>query len=270
MVDTVRTVNLADIVVDPDIQPRVGGLDAAHIRSLEETPDAWPPVTVVKYGSKLLLVDGNHRFASAQNLGLLSIAANVVELSDNEDPYALAFRLNLGHGRPLTLADRRAFAEHVLRTQPELSDRAIGEMTSLSGNTVTALRRELEADAQIEHPSERIGRGGYVYRDTTRELGEMPEESLGERAGNLATRMLSGPERLRQRTITSYLRRVTTAISDKASLPDWTDPREAIAACTAVLGVEKASEQGVNLGSGAASLLEVALGLGYNPDADDV
>ncbi len=69
---------LGELDVDPDVQPRIGGLDAAHVRALEENPEAWPPLVVVANGKRFTLVDGAHRAAAAQNLELASIRIQVV------------------------------------------------------------------------------------------------------------------------------------------------------------------------------------------------
>src|SRR5262245_21861905 len=155
MGDEVTIAQLATtaIHVNPDLQPRVGGLDAGHVRSLEETPDQWPPVAVVRHGSGYLLVDGFHRLPAAQTHGKDSVAATVLDVPEDGDLRSLAFRLNLGDGRPLALADRRAYAAHILRTRPEMSDRAIGELAGLSGNTVTVVRRQLEEADEIDTPT---------------------------------------------------------------------------------------------------------------------
>src|SRR5215207_2670296 len=111
-------VRLQDLKVNPSLQPRVGGTDAAHVRTLEEAPNSWPPLRVVLRGETSLLVDGYHRLEAAKKLGLESIRVEVVQVAPDEDLHELAFRLNATHGRPLSLADRRAFAERLLHAQP--------------------------------------------------------------------------------------------------------------------------------------------------------
>lgn len=258
------TLLLKDITVDSSLQPRVAGLDTSHIRSLEETPEAWPPVTVVQQGNKYLLLDGFHRLAAAQNLELETLAAEVAEAQADTDLATLAFQLNLKHGRPLSLQDRRAFASHILYTRPELSDRAIGEMAALSGNTVTAIRRELESRAQIERPAERVGRGGYVYTEPERQPGELPARGLGTSLADAAARLFSGPERAKQRNWAMYLEHLADALEDRFSLPNWegAEATEIAEACRRVLGDEKANELANDLHSGATDLLEVAVQLG--------
>lgn len=120
-VNATLEVALARVVVDPDLQPRVGGLDSDHVAALQENPEAWSPLVVVDDGG-YLLVDGFHRFAAAQNLGLQSVRVEVCEAPNDGDLRALAFALNATHGRPLTLADRRAEAERRLQAEPAVSN----------------------------------------------------------------------------------------------------------------------------------------------------
>ena len=112
------TVKTDRILVDPALQPRTAGLDPDHIAALQECPDSWPPLVVVERGGYLLL-DGFHRFAAAQNLGLDSLSVEVREVPEDADLRALAFALNASHGRPLTLADRRAEAQRLLSAEPQ-------------------------------------------------------------------------------------------------------------------------------------------------------
>ncbi len=262
--------SLAAITIYPDLQPRVGGLDPAHIRSLEETPDAWPPVVVVRHESGYLLIDGFHRLAAAQNLGRQSITAEVLDPPADGDLRGLAFRLNLHHGRPLSLADRRAYAAHILQTRPELSDRAIGEMAALSGNTVTAIRRALEAAAQIERPTERVGRGGYVYREPDHQPGELPDQGLGATLGDVAATLFSSAERVRQRRWTSYLQRLATALCDQYAVPGWTEATlgDIVRGCRLVLGDEKARTLAQQLGPSARNVVTIAELLGDEVSAE--
>src|SRR5215207_6390463 len=121
--ETVSEVQIGRLTVDPSLQPRVGGTDAAHVRALEEAPDSWPPLKAVPRDEAYLLVDGYHRLEAARNLRLESVRVEVVKVPSDEDLHELAFRLNATHGKPLSLVDRRTFAEGILRSQSHLADR---------------------------------------------------------------------------------------------------------------------------------------------------
>src|SRR5665213_2433946 len=113
-----RQIAISIIAIQPDLQPRIAGLDTDHIAVLRESLDTCPPVAVVEQSGRFILVDGFHRLAAAQDLGLDAMNATVVERPADGDLRGLAFRLNSAHGRPLTLADRRAEASRLLKRNP--------------------------------------------------------------------------------------------------------------------------------------------------------
>ncbi len=51
MTTATQALALSQIVVDPALQPRLDGLNADHVRALQDTPDAWPPLLVVPHGN---------------------------------------------------------------------------------------------------------------------------------------------------------------------------------------------------------------------------
>ena len=140
------------ILVDPALQPRVGGLDSDHVAALQECPESWPPLIVVDNGG-YLLVDGFHRCAAAQNLGLDTIHVEVREMPNDGDLRALAFVLNAAHGRPLTLADRRAEAERLLHADATVSNLDVARRTALSPTTVATIRERLEVRRRYRQPN---------------------------------------------------------------------------------------------------------------------
>lgn len=254
---------LDQVIVDPSLQPRVDGLDAGHVKVLQKAPESWPPLLVVQRGGQYLLIDGFHRFTAAQNLGLSAVPVEVVAAPADGDLHALAFFSNVAHGRPLSLADRRAFAERILRLEPHLANREIARRSGLSANTVGAIRGQLEESAQIEQTAERVGQGGYVYRPR-REDGELPKPDPVEAVGDFFT----SRERRQQRRITRYLERLSVALGDQHKLKGWETNEEAAEACRATLDDEQVAELVQELGVGALNVLQVAAALGYKEDAD--
>jgi ParB-like chromosome segregation protein Spo0J len=252
------SINVWELAIDSSLQPRVGGIDADHVRTLEETPESWPPLKVVRQGESYLLVDGYHRLEAAKNLELESIRVEVVDVTPAEDLHELAFALNAAHGRPLSLTDRRAFADRLLRTQPHLADREIARRCGLAANTVGAIRGRLEESAQIEQTTERLGQGGYVYRPR-REDGELPDADPVEALGDFFT----SRERRQQRRIARYLERLSVALGDQHKLKGWETNEEAAKACRATLDDEQVAELAQELGSSAHNVLQVAIALGY-------
>jgi hypothetical protein len=252
------TIKIQELLVDSSLQPRVGGIDADHVRTLEETSESWPPLKVVQQGERYLLVDGFHRLEAARNLGFESVRVEVVDAPVDGDLHALAFALNAEHGRPLSLPDRRAFADRLLRAQPHLADREIARRCGLAANTVGAIRGRLEESAQIEQTTERVGHGGYVYRPQ-RKAGELPETDPVEAIGDFLVKR----ERRQQRRIARYLEQLAVALEDQYKLNGWETHEDAASACRAALDEERVTELAQELGSGAHNVLQVAIALGY-------
>ncbi len=251
-------VRLEELEVDHSLQPRVGGTDPAHVRALEEAHEGWPPLKVVRQDGCYLLVDGFHRLEAARNLGLESVPVEVLQAPDDGDLRALAFYLNAQHGRPLSLDDRRAFAERLLRDRPHVADREIGRRCGLSGNTVGAIRGRLEESAQIEQTAERVGRGGYRHI-VGRRAGELPDPDPGEAIAEL----FKPQERRQQKRIARYLERLAVALDDQYGLEGWETHEDAAEACREALGGERAAELAQRLGDGAHNVLRAAVALGY-------
>jgi len=257
--ETTADVRIDELVVEASLQPRVGGVDADHVKALEERPEGWPPLKVVRRDEAHLLVDGYHRWEAARNLRLESVRIEVMNVPPDEDLHELAFNLNVNHGRPLSLADRRTFAERVLRNQPHLADREIARRSGLAPNTVGAIRGQLEESAQIEQTTERVGQGGYVYRPR-REDGELPDADPVEAIGDFFT----SQERRQQRRITRYLERLSVALGDQHKLKGWETNEKAAKACRVTLEDEHVEQLAQELGTGAHNVLQVAVALGFD------
>ncbi len=257
--DTALT--LERIIVDPDLQPRVGGLDAEHVATLQENPDAWQPLVIVERGG-YVLVDGFHRYAAAQNLGLDEVRVEVLEVPDDADLRSIAFERNARHGRPLTLPDRRAEAERLLRAGASVSNLDVARRTALSPTTVAAIRGELEAAEAIPAAEKRVSRSGVAYTPgAPRQRGDLPPDS--EPLGAL----LSSKERRSQRRLARYLERLCQALDDQFTLDGWQGAEDAADACRAVLSDEEAAALGAGLGPAARNVLDVAVELGYEDEA---
>jgi ParB-like chromosome segregation protein Spo0J len=135
--------------------PRSAGVDMAHARSLAQMEADLPPIMV--HRPTMRVIDGMHRLTAAQLRGDQTISANLFDGDENE-AFLLSVRLNVSHGMPLTIADRRAAAARIIRTHPQLSDRAIALTAGLAAKTVGSLRREID----IPPVEARIGRDGRV------------------------------------------------------------------------------------------------------------
>lgn len=260
------------ITIDPALQPRVEGIDPDHVHTLEAVPDTWPPLIVIAWDGQHVLVDGFHRYAAAQNLGLETVPVEIREPPPDGDLHALAFALNAAHGRPLSLTDRRQEATRLLQNHPEWADREVGRRCGLAQPTVARLRYELETSAQIEQTDVRVGRGGYTYTVGTnakqRPSGGLPDEGIGERVSDMVGRVFTSDERRQQRRIAGYFRRLAVALEDGDDLDGWEAATDAADACRLVLGGEGAADLGDRLGRASRNVLNVAIALGYDGEDD--
>ncbi|MEU7575484.1 ParB/RepB/Spo0J family partition protein [Micromonospora sp. NPDC049240] len=147
-------VRIADLV-EADL-PRLGGINDAHVGILAEVEAPLPPICV--HHGTMRIIDGVHRVRAARLKGRDVIEAWFFHGS-LDDAFCLSVRENMAHGLPLTTVDRQAAAARILRTRPELSDRAIALVTGIAARTVAGVRRRLgDTTAQPV----RVGRDGRV------------------------------------------------------------------------------------------------------------
>jgi ParB-like chromosome segregation protein Spo0J len=137
--------------------PRKTKANESHIQVLAQSPLPLPPI-VVHRGS-MRVIDGVHRLRATELRGHSTIAARLFEGNDAE-AFALAVHLNVTHGLPLTLAERKAAAQRVLQSYPHWSDRSIGLIAGVSNKTVGKLRGCTTEEISQLNP--RLGRDGKV------------------------------------------------------------------------------------------------------------
>jgi hypothetical protein len=139
----------------PADSPRLKGISAEHARLIADAAESVPPI-LVQQGT-MRVIDGMHRVRAACLQGKQHVAAHLVAC-DDDDSFLWAVRMNLTHGLPLTLPDRKAAACRIIQGHPEWSDRAIAAVAGLSDKTVGSLRRRLAET--IPKTRWRIGRDG--------------------------------------------------------------------------------------------------------------
>lgn len=142
----------------PTESPRLDGVDVRHVDSLAEIGDGLPPILVQR--STMGVIDGMHRLSAARAAGHATIRARLIDC-DDEEAFLLAVAANVRHGRPLTLAERRAAAARVMQMRPDASDRWIAELAGLAAKTVASIRREPGRGSGAQ-PDARLGRDGRV------------------------------------------------------------------------------------------------------------
>jgi two-component sensor histidine kinase len=82
--------------------------------------------------------------------------------------------------------------------------------------------------------------------------------------------MLMTPgDRRAQRRLAQYFERLAVALEDQYDLEGWDTHDDAAEACRSVLGTETVSELAQLLGETASNVLDVAVLLGYEPEAEE-
>jgi ParB-like chromosome segregation protein Spo0J len=152
---------------------RVAGENTAHVRLLAESEVDFPPILV--HRRTMRVIDGMHRLRAAVLRGKDEISVEFFDGSDQE-AFVLGLHMNITHGLPLSLADRKAAAARLLRHRSHWSDRGIAAATGLSHKTVSAVRRRLAGE--ITQSDTRVGRDGHVRPTNTAERRRLAGELL--------------------------------------------------------------------------------------------
>jgi ParB-like chromosome segregation protein Spo0J len=159
--------------------PRLGGEDQEHVRRLAECDvTTLPPIVV--HRPTMRVIDGMHRLRVAALQGRDRIDVEYFDGSE-EEAFARAVELNVAHGLPLTLADRKAAAAWILAWRPEISDRAVAAMAGLSPKTAGAIRSR--APEEIPQVHERVGSDGRRHPLDRAEGRRRAAEALAARPG---------------------------------------------------------------------------------------
>jgi len=157
--------------------PRLGGENDEHSRTLAESDANLPPIIV--HRSTMRVIDGMHRLRAARLRGEKEIAAVFFD-GTADDAFVLAVEANIGHGLPLSLADRKAAALRIVKTYQHWSDRAIGRVTGLAHKTIAAIRR---ASGDVAQLHTRVGRDGRVRPVDASEGRRLASEFLASNPG---------------------------------------------------------------------------------------
>src|ERR1700722_20176089 len=137
--------------------PRKNKANEHHIQILAQSPMPLPPIVI--HRTSMRVIDGVHRLRATELRGDSTIPARLFEGNDAE-AFALAVHLNVTHGLPLTLSERKAAARRVLESYPHWSDRSIGLSAVVFNKTVGKIRGC--ATEEISQLDPRVGRDGKV------------------------------------------------------------------------------------------------------------
>lgn len=160
----------------PSYSPRLDGVNAAHAALLAQSEVRLPPILV--HRQNMRVIDGMHRLRAVRLRRLDTIEVRFFD-GDEHDAFVLAVRLNIAHGRPLSLADREAAATRILLARPEASDRSIAQIAGLAPKTVGAVRRRVSTGD--ERAGARIGRDGRARPVNSAEGRRMAMEVMARR-----------------------------------------------------------------------------------------
>jgi ParB-like chromosome segregation protein Spo0J len=167
----------------PGESPRLDGVDEEYAARLASLETPLPPILVRR--CDMTVIDGRHRLLAALLRGQQRIEVEFFEGSD-ADAFLRAVEANVTHGRPLSLADRRAAAARIIASHPHLSTRAIARASGLSAKAVAAVRsRSTGAGHQL---NKRVGQDGRARPVNVMEgrwraarvMAENPDASLRE------------------------------------------------------------------------------------------
>lgn len=147
-----------DVLLDGD-SPRLSGVNHAHVARLTECGAPLPPILV--HRETMRVIDGMHRLHVARQNKRELIEVIFFEGTE-EEAFIYAVELNVKHGLPLSLNDRKAAALRILMKMADLSDRTVASKTGLSDKTVATIRRRL--GAEIPQSPSRRGRDGRLYQ----------------------------------------------------------------------------------------------------------
>jgi len=154
---SVHEVPIDSLSTDDRFQVRLGGLREAHVRSLVEALRSGaelPPLVVTPSGEsgRFLIVDGQHRAEALRRIGAKFAKVTVQGDAD----LLVAFSLNLSHGLPLSLAEKKRVVLWLREHRPGLSVRAISRITGLAPSTVqdtlSGRRRESGGGGLVQRP----------------------------------------------------------------------------------------------------------------------
>ncbi|MER8012165.1 ParB N-terminal domain-containing protein [Streptomyces sp. NPDC094149] len=200
---------IADL--DLSCSPRSAGESGEHIRVLAESQAELPPIVVQRGTNRV--IDGVHRVRAARLRGQQTIRARWFD-GDDASAFVLAVRLNVRHGLPLSLADRKAAGTRILCEQEGWSNRAIASAVGLSPKTIAALREAIGRPGG----QTRLGRDGRVRPVSTAAGRERAKQMLlREPASSLrAVSAVAGVSPGTVRDVRDQLHRETT----RAVIPD--------------------------------------------------
>jgi ParB-like chromosome segregation protein Spo0J len=137
--------------------PRLAGANPEHVEAMAAAQGELPPIVV--HRPTMRVIDGAHRVQAAIRRGEQTIAARFFDGPETE-AFVLSVWLNVAHGLPLSLSDRKRAAERIALSHPQWSDRRVAAVTGISPGTVADIRRRVPGTSQPG--ASRVGQDGRV------------------------------------------------------------------------------------------------------------
>lgn len=134
-------------------------LSAEEFASLERSIIEHGVLVPVEYDEDGQIIDGHHRVAICESLGLADWPRFVRKGLSETDKRKLSRELNVSR-RHLTTAQKQAVIADQLRDTPSISSRAIAAMVGVHHSTVETVRKRLVDGGEISHHEEVEGRDG--------------------------------------------------------------------------------------------------------------
>lgn len=134
-------------------------LSAEEHAALEASIVQHGVLVPVEYDEDGNILDGHHRVAICQSLGLVDWPRFVRKGLSETDKRKLARELNVSR-RHLSTAQKQAVIADQLRDTPSISSRAIAAMVGVDHKTVASVRNRLLDAGEIPHQDEVEGRDG--------------------------------------------------------------------------------------------------------------
>lgn len=175
---TLHDIPIARIIVDPDIQPRVGLVEELVSEYAERimAGDMFPPVTVFDDGSRIWLAAGYHRLDAHKRSGRLKLLCEV-RAGSKRDAALYAAGSNATHGLPRSTEDKRRAVMRLL-TDPEWSswsNREVARICRVSDHLVADLKASLTAHARSDEQNSEV-----TYRTKHGTVATMKTGAIGK------------------------------------------------------------------------------------------
>ncbi|MER5770775.1 ParB/RepB/Spo0J family partition protein [Streptomyces sp. NPDC001985] len=165
--------------------PRILGESTDHVEALATAHAELPPIIVHRPTNRV--IDGMHRLKAARLRRQGTIGVRFFD-GDAADAFVVAVSMNIAHGLPLSLADRKQAAERIMTSHPQWSDRMVAAVTGIAARTVAGMRKRVPGVASAD--SARIGQDGRV-RPVNRAVGRRLASALMTENPGLSLRQIA-------------------------------------------------------------------------------